>query len=200
MAYEIPTQEPQTFAIGDTLTWTKTLADYLPADGWSLAYEIRGGANGDVAVQFASSVTNVTDHLISVLPAVTGLWIPGYFVLAGFAVNVSGERHQIYIGQLTLTPNLGNAANDSDVTTHCQRMIKLIEQQLEILAAHSIQDSNVEQTEIRRVKRKELEEQLAWNKELRRSEIAQQNAANGLPNGNKISPSFNIISGNYRIR
>jgi hypothetical protein len=38
----IPTVEPANFAAGETVKWTKVVADYPPSDGWSLIYSIRG--------------------------------------------------------------------------------------------------------------------------------------------------------------
>ena len=73
-------------------------------------------------------------------------------------------------------------------------MISLIEAALEKLAAHALDMTNVEQTEIHRVKRLDLERQLGINKHIRMDEIAQENIRNGRPSGNKIVSQFNIIN------
>ena len=41
MAAEIPTTEPTSIIAGDTLAWTKSLADY-EASLWTLTYYLRG--------------------------------------------------------------------------------------------------------------------------------------------------------------
>lgn len=192
----VDNREPITFAQGDTLAFEKSLPDYLPSNGWSLLYEIRSGQQPTApAIQFTSTpdATNSL-HEITVLPAVTANWLPDDAVLVGYAVNVSGERHQVYYGQLTITPNLGTADNQVDVTTHAQRMIPLLEAQLEKLALHVMSETNIQQVQILREKRMELEKQLAWNKQLRANEVAIENAKNGRANGNNIKPNFLIIN------
>jgi hypothetical protein len=190
-------REPLTFAVGDTLCFKRFLRDYLPINGWSLTYEIRLGNGGDNAIAFNSApdVSN-TCHVLTVTADITAGWLPGDCVLAGYAVN-GAARHQIYIGELTLTPNLDTGANDVDLTTHAQRMIPLLEKALEQMALHSIQDSDIQQVEIRRAKRMDLEKQLALNKEIRRNEIAVENVRNGRPSGDRIVPQFNIVGGGW---
>jgi hypothetical protein len=188
---DIPCREPLIFAAGDTLNFKRFLRDYLPSAGWSLSYQVRGGARGDDEVAF-DSTADVDEHEVTVDAATTSLWLPGDYVLVGYAVN-GEERHQVYYGELTVTANLGTDANDAVVTTHAQRMIALIERQLEELAAHSLQDSNIQQTEIRRVQRMDLERQLALNKEIRANEIAHENVQQGRPSGLKITPMFRIL-------
>ena len=179
------------FAAGDTLSFQRYLRDYLPTDGWSLFYEIRGGANGDQAVQFTSTASG-DNHVITVVPAITAGWLTGVYVLVGYAVSTT-ERHQIYYGELVLQPNLGTAKNDADVTTHYQRMVALIEAQLEILAKNALVETDIERTRIMRVKRLDLEQQLAINKHLRQNEIAVENVRNGRPSGNQITSVAEIV-------
>ena len=182
-------QEPQTFAAGDTLIFQRYLRDYSPANGWSLLYEVRG--NGQ-PITFVSAALG-DYHGIQVDPAVTSLWAPAECVLAGYAVN-GAERHQIYYGEFQIFPNEGSAQNVQPQTTHAQRMISLIEASLEKLAAHALETTNIEQTEIVRVKRLDLERQLAINKHIRMDEISQENIRAGRPSGNKIASQFNIIN------
>lgn len=187
-------REPVVFACGDTLIFERYLPDYLPDDGWELRYEIRGGASGtEDAVAFASSLssTNGARHRVEVAAATTANWLPGQYVLVGTAVN-GEEQHKIYEGALTLSADMTGTPDAAVKTTHAQRMITLIEAQLERLAQHELDESNVQQAQFIRAKRLDLERQLAINKEIRMAEVAQENARNGLPSGNKITPVFNI--------
>lgn len=190
-------REPLEFSQGDTLCFDKYLPDYLPSKGWALLYEIRSSqqpTNPAIQINSTPDVTN-TYHKILVAEGITAGWLAGDALMVGYAVNAgTGQRHQVYYGTLNLTPNLGTAGNNVDVSTHAQRMIPILEKQLEELAQHSMDDSNVQQVEIRRVKRMDLEKQLAWNKQLRQNEIAVENVANGRPSGNKVVPIFNLIS------
>lgn len=187
-------REPLIFAVGDTLSFERYLPDYLPTAGWSLLYEIRGGAAGDDAVQFTSTVDG-NRFKIEVPTSITTPWVPGDYILVGYAVNAGlVERHQFYYAEITLTPNLGDGGSGAP-TTHAQRMIPLIEAQLEQLAMHVMDATTVEKTELIRVKRDALEKQLAWNKTIRNNEIALENVANGRPSGSKIVTQFNIVGG-----
>lgn len=196
----VDNREPLVFSVGDTLAFSRYFRCYLPSNGWSLLYEIRSAENQVLPViQFVSTpdALNV-QHEISVLPAVTSQWQPGAAILAGYAVNLSGERHQIYDNGLNLTANLGDAQNNVDVSTHAQRMIPLIEAQLEALATNVLDMTNVQQVEIHRAKRMDLEKQLAWNKTLRQNELAQENVRNGRPSGERVVPQFNVIQSGCR--
>ncbi len=186
---QIPWREPLTFAAGDMLVFQRNLPDYPPQDGWSLLYEVRGAG---IPITFASVQQNDV-HYIEVDNPVTQLWPAKVCLLVGFAVN-GAERHQIYYGEFQIFPNQGALQNQAPQTTHAQRMIALIEAQLEKLAAHSLQDTDVQQSEVRRVKRLDLERQLAINKELRANEIAQENIRNGRPSGNKIVSQMSIVN------
>jgi hypothetical protein len=179
------------FAAGDTLLFQRHLRDYQPSDGWSLLYQIRGGVTGDAACQFTSTALGEL-HEISVANTVTAGWLTGAYVLVGYAVS-STERHQIYYGELRIQPNLGTAKNDAVVTTHYQRMVTILEQQLEQLAQNILVETNIERTQILRVDREKLERQLAVNKELRANEIACENVRNGRPSGNVIQGVGQIV-------
>jgi hypothetical protein len=48
MSIERLTYEPSEFAIGESLAWSKSFADYSAADGWTLTYYFRGPTNFDV--------------------------------------------------------------------------------------------------------------------------------------------------------
>ncbi len=186
-------REPLLFAIGDTLAWCRFLPDYQPVNGWSLFYEIRGGAAGDANIQFAATVpANSSNFQVQVLPAVTAAWLAGDYVLVGYVTGVENgvaARHQVYYGPLTLTPNLGDSGSDAP-TTHEQRMIPLLETALEQLAVHVLQETDIEKTRLMRVKREELTKQLAWNRTVRANQIAQENVRNGKRSGRTITPKF----------
>jgi len=181
---------------GDSLCFSKYWPCFLPSAGWTSYYELRSAnqpTNPAITINGVADATN-SYFTYTVTPAITAAWQSGECVLIGFVVNNSQNlRHNIYENYVRINPNLGTNTNQVNLTTHAQRMIPILERQLEELAAHSIDESNIQQVEIRRIKRMDLEKQLAWNKTLRMNEIAQENAKNNRPNGNKIVPVFNII-------
>jgi hypothetical protein len=186
---DIEKREPLVFACGDSLVFERALRDFLPSAGWTLHYQLRG-VNGEQAVPDFTSTASGDVHLIDV-DGFAAAVEPGDYLLVGYAVN-GAERHQIYYGELTLSANLGGNASAPDQTTHAQRMIPLLEAQLERLAQHELDDSNVQQTEFRRVKRLDLERQLGINKEIRANEIAAQNVRNGRGSGREVRTIFAI--------
>ena len=189
LSTQVNWREPDTFAAGDTLIFQRYLRDYLPANGWSLLYEVRGA---QIPITFVSVASN-NYHSVTVVGNVTALWPACEAVLAGFAVN-GAERHQIYYGEFQIFPNEGALPNQAPQTTHAQRMITLLESSLEKLAKHELEETDVQQTRIIRAKRLDLERQLAINKHIRMDEIAQENIRNGRPSGNKIVSQMNIVN------
>lgn len=195
MAELFQPREPELVESGDTIAFRRILGDFLPANGWSLLYQVSGYPEGVSAPQFESTPdpTN-TIHEIVIADTVTAQWLSGQYTLTGYAVG-NGERHEIYAGAITIATNKGTGTSQGPTTTHAQRMITMIEGQLEALAAHSLQDTDIQQTEIRRLKRLDLERQLALNKEIRDGEIAVENARNRRPTGARIIPQANIVNG-----
>ena len=194
-SYAFP-QEPLEFQAGDSLCFSKYWPCFLPSAGWTSYYEIRSAKQPGFPAITINGVADATNSYFtySATAAQTAPWQQGEAVLVGFVVNAGTQaRHNIYENYLRLTPNLGTGSNQVDLTTHAQRMIPILEQQLEQLAAHTIDESDIQQVRIKREKRMDLEKQLAWNKTLHMNEIAQKNANNNRPSGNKIVPMFNII-------
>lgn len=191
--------EPLTFSIGDTLRFNRYFPQYLPSNGWQLQYQIRGQAGkqaGLQKVEFDSTpdATNMI-HEITVAAATTAVWAAGEYLLAGYAVNAGlATRHEIYENALILTPNFDSPQDNVDVRTHAQKMICSLEEMALVLAAQTIQATTVQQTEIVRIKRAELDRQLAFYREYRRNEVALENVRNGRPSGNNIVPQMNVVN------
>lgn len=183
------TREPLRFAAGDTLAFIRSLPHFPATDGWSIKYEIRGGVQ---PIEF-TSVADGSDHAVTVEEDVTAEWLPGAYVLAGYVIQAStNDRHQIYYGSLEILKDMVSAPGDTPVQTHAQVMIPLIEAQLARMASHDLNDSKVETSEFNRVRRTELMEELNYYKSVRANEIAVENAKNGRPTGNKITPIFRV--------
>src|SRR5581483_12033040 len=105
MAAPIECREPIFFAIGDTLNFQRYLRDYLPGAGWAMKYEIRGDGADNKPIELVSQA-NGDFHQVIATPDVTSQWLPGDYLLAGYVFNAgTGERHQIYLAQLTLQPD-----------------------------------------------------------------------------------------------
>lgn len=188
---DVQRREPEIFVCGDTLLFERYLRDYLPSDGWSLLYEIRGGASTTNQPITFTSTASGDFHLIQVNNFAAEA-NAGVYELVGYAVN-GAERHQIYDGQLNLLPNGTSVDDSAPVKTHAQKMIEMLEAGLERLAAHEIDESNVERAQFIRAKRLDLEKQLAINKEIRANELKMERIRNGQHSGQFIRPRLEIV-------
>jgi hypothetical protein len=147
MAAEIPTSEPTTFAAGDSLSWTRSLSDYTIADGWSLVYYFRGY---NLSTLDLTSTTSGTLHLVSITAAQSTTLTPGTYTVGGFAVK-SGERVQIYSGQIVVTANLATLEAGADTRSHAKRTLENIEAVIEGRASSSVLNSTVNGTSLQRI-------------------------------------------------
>lgn len=189
MAPQIQWREPQEFSAGDTLIFERSLPDFPASAGWSLDYELRGQTQ---AISFQSVADNDA-HKITVLPAVTVQWIPGSYVLTGYALLAStGERHRIYYGTLDVFENKIGLAGDAPEKTFAQQMVEQIELVLLAKAGNDLALSRLGETEFRYMTHEQLRMEHGYWKSVRLNEIAKLNAKQGRPTGNKIRPRMNV--------
>jgi hypothetical protein len=180
------TREPVQITAGDTVSFTKSLANYPASQGWNLKYVLNGGADPIIFTSIASG----DDHVILVPAATTAQWLPADYELTGFAEN-AGVRNAIYIARLTVSINV-ESTDPGETRTHAQRMVISLEAQLEKMAQDDIIDSSVEGTQIRREARKEIYTMRKKYQRERESEIAAENIRNGKQSGRKIVTRLNV--------
>ena len=192
MAVPQKNYEPITVVAGDTISFIRYLSNYLASAGWQLEYNLRGGAQ---AIQFLSTASG-DSHSVIVAATVTETWLPGAYLMEGFAVNAgTGERERIYLNNLTITPDLSTAGGDEVVTTHAQRMIALIEGVQEEKFTHDILNSDVEGTRIMRLTPPQLREEYNYWIQIRSNEIKIANSKAGRSNGRNRFTVFTDPSG-----
>jgi hypothetical protein len=118
MNVEIPSTEPSVINAGDTISWTKSLPDYLPSDGWSLSYAFRfqHGAGGlDLIGIQSGAVFSSTIPAASSNAMQRGLWNWAAYVTLG------ADRHQVAAGILTVKPNLATINDTTDLRTSAKK-------------------------------------------------------------------------------
>ena len=146
MAQPVLTAEPESFAAGDSLSWTKTLADYLPADGWSILYCFRGL---NLSTLDITTTTSGGSHLATLsTSASTGL-LPGVYTVSGYAQK-TGSRVQVYAGKITVTQNLATAVQGEDTRSQNLRTFENICAVIEGRASSSVLRSTVNGTTLER--------------------------------------------------
>jgi len=183
MAATTPTTEPARLIAGDTAKWLKSLPDYLPADGWVLAYTL---INGTSKITF-SATTSGTDHLVNVAAATTAAWAAGDYDWRA-TVSKAGEVYTVASGFITVAPAF--AASTLDNRTHARKALANIEAYLE-----NAQNLTAASYEIagRRLARIGLPELLAL-RDRYKFEVAREDAtsraAQGLPDSRRVMVRF----------
>ena len=74
------------FTLGDTLTFTKTLASYPATASWVLHYRLLQRTGAVTAITFSSTASG-SDHLITVAKATTAAWAPGTYTWASWVTD-----------------------------------------------------------------------------------------------------------------
>lgn len=180
-------REPQEFAQGDTLSFSRKLCNFPATDGWSLTYELRGGSQ---PIEFTSTATN-QDHTILVDAATTATWLPGDYTMAGYAIKAT-ERHQFYLATIVITPNFPQVLGNAPEKTFAQKMIEQLEEAMLSKASGDLKSSAVGDTRFEFWTMEEMRSEHGYWSQVRKNEIAIQNAKMGRPTGNKIQARFNV--------
>lgn len=153
MSAPIPTSEPTQIRVGETLSFTRYLADFSPSDGWSLEYNFASAANDLIQLTSTASSGN---HLVTATAATTSGWVPGDYFGTGMAVK-SGEKHTIFEGWLKVKPDLASLqTGEADQRTQAKRILDAIEATIEGRAGHDILNSTIEGTQIQRMTAEDL--------------------------------------------
>lgn len=112
-----PPDIPAEARAGDTVQWTRSLPQYLPADGWSLGYVLVTPASAH-----AIATTAVGDeHQALEAAAASAAWPAGRATLVE-QVTRGSERHTLGEYFFRVLPNL-IAGTGADTRTHAQRVL-----------------------------------------------------------------------------
>lgn len=188
MAAEIPTKEPESINSGDTVQWTKSLADYPASVGWTLAYTFVSLA-GETSNSFTFNASaSGSDHVITVAATTTAGWIAGEYRGAATA-TLAGVVKTVWTGLLTVNPNISQSGN-VDLRSHAKKCLDAIEAVLEGRATREILNSDVNGVKLERIPLADLlmlrdRYKQEYNRELKAEKIAQ-----GMGGGNSIYVRF----------
>lgn len=183
MAAPTPTQEPASLTAGDTAKWRKALPDYLPADGWQLAYTL---INAGGKITF-NAVPDGTDHLVNIPAATTAAWAAGDYAWRAQALR-AGDATTVASGTLTVQPAFSAATLDA--RSHARKALANIEAYLENPNNLS---SSLYEIAGRKLQRFGIPELLGL-RDRYRAEVAREDAAasvaRGLPDRRRIFVRF----------
>lgn len=123
---DIATTEPAELTIGDTWSWTKSLADYA-APAWTLRYYLRGKAGEIDIVATASG----SDHLVSVAKATTAAYKAGLYRWTAVLDDGTTRKTLMPDGLITLKPDPAKIGAGFDPRTHARKALEAIEATIE---------------------------------------------------------------------
>ena len=180
---DIPTIEPAVLNAGDTLRWTRSLADYPASAGWVLSYtlinasakiSITGTASGDL-------------HSILVPAATTAGYTAGTY---DWRARVSKAAEVYTVGEGRITVRNGYAGATFDARSHARKALEAIEAVLEGRATSSALEYEIGNRRMKYIPPAEL---LAL-RDRYRAEVAREDAAAavaaGLPDRRRVYVRF----------
>ncbi len=137
----VPTTEPTKAVAGDTWTWKRTLADYLPSDGWVLTYAlVKTGKQITVTASDDSD-----DHLVEVIASTTAAYDPGIYSWHSYVTNSStSERYRVEKGAIEVLPDFATQQTGYDDRSFAKKMVDAIESALENFEAHGVTSISVD--------------------------------------------------------
>lgn len=157
MSPPIPPREPLGFVSGDTVLWTKVLADYPLSDGWTLNYRLVG----DVDSIDATSITvNADTELggwdVTIPAAKTGSLHPGVYRLIGWVLSAdTTERHTICDRAVNVLVDI-TTGEPSVLQSPDKQMLLAIEARLTGRLSGDQEQVHINGTSIMRIPMKEL--------------------------------------------
>ena len=117
----IVTTEPTTVTAGDTVAWTKTIADYPASAGWSLSYTL---INALAKITINASAAG-DDHAVSVDAATSTGWAAGDYNWQS-TVSKGAERHTVGSGRITVGKSFA-AQTPLDTRSTARAMLEALE-------------------------------------------------------------------------
>ena len=119
------TTEPSRVTAGDTVTWLKSLSDYLATNGWVLSYTL---INGTAKITITATASGA-EHLASVAAATTAGWTAGTYTWQA-VVTKAAERYTVGQGVIVVAPNLA-AATTFDTRSSARKTLEAVNTALE---------------------------------------------------------------------
>lgn len=185
----IPSTEPKSVTAGDSIKWTRSLADYPATAGWVLNYRLINAAG---YIDIAGSASGA-DHLINVLPNVNPAWTRGLYDWQSYITNSgTGERYTIAVGRMEVRPNLSLQSAGYDARTQARQILDTLNTAYLDAAQKRafVFEYRVANRLFRFATREEwIMEINFWKREVAREEQAQR-VQNGMGSGRKIYMRF----------
>ena len=115
--------EPRSIIAGDTVKWTRTLADYPASAGWALTYDL---VNAQHRYTIAATASG-NAHAVVIAATTTESYAAGSYDWRARVTNAE-EVYTVGTGRVTVAPSFGAAV---DGRTHARRTLEAIEAVIE---------------------------------------------------------------------
>ncbi len=180
---DIPTIEPAVLNAGDTLRWTRSMADYPASAGWVLSYVL---INAALKISITGSASG-NDHSILVPAAISAGYAPGVYDWRA-RVTRAGEVYTVGEGRLTIKASF--SASTFDARSAARRTLDAIEATIEGRAGSAVLEYEIAG---RRMKYIPVSELLQL-RDRYRAEVVREDAAAavaaGLPDRRRVYVRF----------
>lgn len=144
MAYTVPDVIPLQIIAGTTVKFTKSFDDFPTSESWALNYSFVSnvGTPVDVTATAPNSLYLVTIPAANTASMNAGLWQYQAYV------TKAGERFAVDSGTVTVVRDFDAQTAASDNRSHAEKMLALIEAQLEGRAPDGIESHSIGGTPI----------------------------------------------------
>lgn len=152
MARTVPTTEPSILVAGDSWSWTKSLSEFPPSEGWALGYSIRGAStllDTDVVVSTVGSLFSIVVDKVKTAALVAGAYQWQSYV------TKAAERYTVETGIISVLPSLSGFTG-SQGQNHIERTYALLEAAIEGRITKDYQNYSINGRAISKIDIKEL--------------------------------------------
>lgn len=119
----IPTLTPASFMAGNTVKWTMSLPDYLPADGWVLSYAFVVG--GDQQLVTATD-NGDGSHLVTLAAADSAKFVAGIYHWQAY-VTSGAERFPVGQSRVEVKPNYADMNGGHDSRSNARQVLDALD-------------------------------------------------------------------------
>lgn len=113
---------PDTFRAGDSVSWSESLPDYLPADGWVLKFRLLWRTGSDTFDATGAGA----EHAVSLASADTANWPAGAATLVRWVEHASLGKVTLSSAAVSILPDL-TAATSHDARSFNRRALDAAE-------------------------------------------------------------------------
>lgn len=184
-----PSFEPREFTAGETLIWKRSLADYKPADGWTLTYYFRS-KDGAGFNQLASN-DGTGGFKITVAATVTAALVVGKYVWQAW-VEKSGEKFLADSGEAIVKAGFSALAASAQIDTRSknQKILDAIDATIERRATSDQMSYQIGNRSLSRMAPAELLEWRKYYAQLVAAEKRREKIRQGAPFLKEIKARF----------